>query len=195
METIPTNPLNTGNGMPATQATPAAPTINPAPLGKIMTMKKYIIVGVGVIAILIAIYMAYNYYTGISGTVNEAQQGTQDLNNKLNAPSTSNNQGPTDSGTSTTDANKLNDTVNQLKQQVNNTTVNDTTKTDSSTSGNSTTSSTTTDTSGTSGTNSNSSTNSDTTTKTTTPTTDTSANNTSNTYNSTPPANNAVVPR
>lgn len=140
MENTPTNPLNTGNGVPGTtpvpvtpvsavSATPSTPvnitpgvakpatatnvtpvnTPTQSPLEKIMAMKKYIIAGVGVIALLVSIYMAYSYFTGISSAIDivkDEAQGLQDLSNKLGSPS--NNTTPD------------NDTVDQLKSQINN---------------------------------------------------------------------------
>jgi len=78
-----------------------------------MAMKKYIIIGIGVIALLVSIYMAYAYFTGIGSAVQEVQNTTKDLNNKLGAPSNNS----TSPDTTTTDKTKLNNVVNELKDQ------------------------------------------------------------------------------
>ncbi len=129
MENTPINPLNTGNGVPAstnpvspaaaqqgmpvtppapTPASPTAPTSSNMMIEKALAMKKYIIAGVAVVALLVTVYMAYSYFTGISSAVTEVKDGAVDLNNKLSAPSTT---------TDTTDKTKLNNVVNELKDQ------------------------------------------------------------------------------
>ncbi|MBI5754072.1 hypothetical protein HZA40_02945 [Candidatus Peregrinibacteria bacterium] len=149
MENTQQNPLNTGNGTPSQAPSvpqtatapvnitpgivkpPAAAPVTQSPIEKAMAMKKYIIAGVGVVALLVSAYMAYSYYTGISSAVDTIKTEAQDLNNKLTTPA------PTDQNT----------TVDQLKQQVKNDnptppgmtidlsgTTTDTTKTDKTTS-------------------------------------------------------------
>lgn len=139
MENIPTNPLNTGNGAPsanpttpvppqtATTPAPASPTpifptttpgstptpatpVTPSVIEKALAMKKYIIAGVAVIALLGTAYMAYSYYTGISDAVTDIKEEAVDLNNKLSAPSDTSTQDESDKA-------KLNEVVNELKDQ------------------------------------------------------------------------------
>ncbi len=119
MENIPTNPLNTGNGVPpattptpisTTPTTPAA-TVPVSPLEKIMAMKKYIIAGVAVIALLVTAYVAYSYVTGIGDAIDEVKDEASTLNNSLKAT--------TDAAATQSDADKekLNNVVNELKDQ------------------------------------------------------------------------------
>lgn len=142
MENTPNNPLNTGNGMPGASSvnpTPAStPSSTPAPstptpiipkptlpnspipapttpgfdLEKIAKIKKYIIAGVAVVALLVTAYMAYGYFTGISSAVDEVKGEAVKLNNSLSAPA--------DTSTTTQDTEdkaKLNNVVNELKDQ------------------------------------------------------------------------------
>jgi hypothetical protein len=142
MENIPTNPLNTGNGAPSSSpATPVPPQtpatpVTPAPtsptpifptttpgstptpatpvapnmIEKALAMKKYIIAAVAVVALLGTAYMAYSYYTGISDAVTDIKEEAVDLNNKLSAPSETSTQEAADKA-------KLNEVVNELKDQ------------------------------------------------------------------------------
>lgn len=140
MENTPNNPLNTGNGMPGASSVNPSPASTPAPtstptpiipkptlpnspipaptaqgfdLEKIAKMKKYIIAGVAVVALLVTAYMAYGYFTGISSAVDEVKSEAVKLNNSLSAPAT-------DTSTTTQDAAdkaKLNDVVTELKDQ------------------------------------------------------------------------------
>ena len=150
MENIPTNPLNTGNGAPSsspatpvspqtpapTSPTPIFPTTTPgstptpatpvAPnmIAKALAMKKYIIAAVAVVALLGTAYMAYSYYTGISDAVTDIKEEAVDLNNKLSAPSDTSTQDESDKA-------KLNEVVNELKDQYK---TNDSATTDTTTS-------------------------------------------------------------
>lgn len=137
MDNTPTNPLNTGNGSvptapvtpvqnkpttpaptvptpitPKPAAAPVQPTNQPAPsatnMEKLLSMKKYIIAGVAIVALLVTVYYAYSYFTGISSAVTQVQNDAATLNNKLGAPSSTD---------TTTDKTKLNNVVNQLKDQ------------------------------------------------------------------------------
>lgn len=126
------SPLNTGNGVPSSTApvspaaaqqgmpsmtppTPSSP-IPPTPtspnttIEKALAMKKYIIAGVAVVALLVTAYMAYSYFTGISDAVTEVKDEAVNLNNKLSAPSDA-------TTTDAADKAKLNDVVNELKDQ------------------------------------------------------------------------------
>lgn len=140
MENTPNNPLNTGNGMPVASSVNPTPASTPSPttptpiipkptlpnspipapttpgfnLEKIAKMKKYIIAGVAVVALLVTAYMAYGYFTGISSAVDEVKGEAAKLNNSLSAPAT-----PTKTTTTqdTEDKAKLNNVVNELKDQ------------------------------------------------------------------------------
>jgi hypothetical protein len=79
---------------------------------KIMVYKKYVILGVGVIALLVTAYVAYGYFTGISSAITEVKDEATTLNNSLKSTTDTT---PTD--TSTADKAKLNNVVNELKDQ------------------------------------------------------------------------------